>query len=115
MSRPISKEKVKKSIAGSGGLFLEIAKKSGYSRFSVAELIKNDQELLALVASEEAEIDDIAENNIIKKIRKGDDSNSRWWLTRRRREKFGDNIDMTTGGEKLKIVIEHVRSTSENP
>lgn len=114
MPRQISKEKVKKAIIGSGGLFTEIAKKSGYHREAISILIRSDPELLALVASEEAEIDDIAENNIIKKIRKGDDSNSRWWLTRRRREKFGDNIDMTTGGEKLKIVIEHVRSTPQD-
>jgi hypothetical protein len=56
---------------------------------------------MAMVRDEEETIDDTAESTVIKKIIEGDEQSAKWWLARRRRKVFGDNLDLTTKGEAL--------------
>lgn len=106
--RALSRRKIKDAIPNSGGVIARVAKKCGYSWVGVRDFIARDEELSAMMKDEEETIDDAAESTLIAKIFEGDESVARWWLARRRRNKFGDNIDVTSGGEQLKVLVEYV-------
>ena len=110
----LSRAKIKAAIPESGGLIARIAKASGYSWGATRDFIAADPELAEMVRDEEERIDDMAESAIIKRISEGDEGSAKWWLSRRRRSKFGDSVDVTSGGEPLKIVVEYARDKN-NP
>jgi hypothetical protein len=117
MTRPkISYAKVKAAIPNSGGVITLIAKRAGYSWGAVREFIKNNPELEQMLRDEEDTIDDMAESTLIKSIRNGDEATARWWLTRRRRNRYGDNIDLTTAGKAFNIIqiVEHKDDDNSN-
>ena len=103
--RPISYARIKKSIPGSMGIIARVQKKSGYKDWkTVADFIKSHPDLLQMMESEESVVDDIAEDTLVKKMVDGDEQTARWWLARRRRQKYGDSVDITTKGESIQIV-----------
>ncbi len=56
---------------------------------------------------DEAEtVNDVAELTIVEKIKGGDENSAKWWLARTRRTKFGDSVDITSGGHPIKIDVE---------
>ena len=115
MTRPrIARAKIKAAIPESGGLIARIAKAAGYSWGATRDFIAADPELAEMVRDEEEKIDDMAESAIIKRISEGDEGSAKWWLSRRRRAKFGDSVDVTSGGEPLKILVEYARDKN-NP
>lgn len=59
-----------------------------------------------MMQDESETINDIAEMTIIDRIKRGDENNARWWLARTRRAKFGDSVDITSGGQAIKIDVE---------
>ena len=105
-NKKLSRAKIKAAIPNSGGLIAAIAKRSGYSWGAVRDFIQADDELKAMVQDEEETIDDMAESTVITKIKDGDEASARWWLARRRRGKFGDNVDVTSGGKAIEIVLQ---------
>lgn len=93
MPRPrINRNRVKRAIKDSGGVISVIAERTGYSWMRVREFILADQELAEMLRNEEEATNDIAESNVIAAIKKGDLQASRWWLSLRRRERFGVHI-----------------------
>lgn len=103
----LSRAKVKKAIKDSGGVIAAIARKVGASWLAVRDFIRNDEELSTLLRDEEETIDDIAEAAVITEIRKGDTHSAKWWLARRRRNKYGDNVQVENiGGVTVRIVDE---------
>lgn len=101
----LNRKKITAAIPGSGGLVAVIAKRCGYSWGAVRDFIRGDEELTAMVKDEEETIDDMAESTVISKIKDGDEASARWWLARRRRNRYGDNVDVTSGGEKIPPLI----------
>lgn len=97
----LSRKKILNAIPGSGGIIQRVAMKAGYSWGAVNEYIKADPLLVAMMEHEEETINDLAENTIIKKIADGDEASAKWWLARRRRQRFGDNVDVTSGGKSF--------------
>lgn len=104
-NRKLSRVKIKDAIPNTGGLIAAICKKTGYSWGAVRDFIARDEELTAMLKDEQDTIDDMAESTMIKAIRDGDKSAAQWWLSRRRRGQFGDNVDITTQGQKVKGYI----------
>lgn len=102
-----SRAKIKAAIANSGGIIERVAKKAELSWATTRDYLRNDPELSAMMEAEAERINDAAENTIISKIMEGDDASAKWWLARTRRAKFGDNVDVTSGGQALKIVVEY--------
>jgi phage terminase large subunit len=88
----VNRERIKKAIPGSGGLIAVIAESCKYSWATVRDFIRNDPELALMLRDEEEKIDDAAEKTVINKILSGDEQSAKWWLARRRRSKFGDNL-----------------------
>ena len=108
----LNRRKITAAIPGSGGLVAVIAKRCGYSWGAVRDFIRADEELTAMVKDEEETIDDMAESTVISKIKDGDEASARWWLARRRRNRYGDNVDVTSGGERLEILVKYA---TDNP
>jgi hypothetical protein len=107
MSSKTSRRKIKNAIPNSGGIISMIAQRAGYAWNTVRQFINNDPELLRMVLDEEEGIDDLAESAMIVAIREHDRSAAQWWLARRRKHKFGDALDVTSGNEPLKVIIEY--------
>jgi len=105
--RRISRAKLKAAITNSGGIITQVCKASGYTWAAVRDFIQADPELAQMLADEEARIDDLAEAQVIKAISEGDMQTARWWLARRRRQRYGDQVDITNRGEvTLRVVYE---------
>jgi hypothetical protein len=102
--RKLSRSKIRAAIPSSGGLIAVIAKRAGYSWGAVRDFIKADPELSAMIQDEEETIDDMAESTVIGKIKDGDEASARWWLARRRRNRYGDSVDVTSGGAPVRLV-----------
>jgi len=100
----ISNAKIKAAIPGSGGVIARICKVSGYSWAATRDFIAADPVLAEMLRDEEETVDDMAEATVIQKIRDGDEASARWWLARRRRARFGDNVDVTSDGKAISIV-----------
>jgi hypothetical protein len=100
----ISRAKIKAAIPNSGGIIARIAKTAGYSWGAVRDYIEADPELLQMVRDEEDIVDDVAETVLISKIQSGDESTARWWLARRRRNRYGDNLDLTSKNKPIQII-----------
>jgi len=103
----IQRKRIITAIENSGGLIARVAKTAGYTWGAVRDFIQADPELSKLMQEEAERVNDAAENTIISKIMEGDDAAARWWLARTRRAKFGDNVDVTSGGGALEIVVKY--------
>lgn len=111
-SKIISRRKIAQAIPGSGGIIKYIAQKAGYaSRMRVKAAIDNDPELLALFSDERDTVTDMAEAQIVKRIRDGDIDIIKWYLARTS-PRYKDKQDVTSGGEKLQITV---RYADDNP
>ncbi len=104
--KKVSRAKIKNAIPGSGGIVMIVARKTGYSWGAVREAIRADEELSRMMQEESETVNDFAELTIIEKIKNGDENSAKWWLARTRRAKFGDNVDVTSGGQPIKIDVE---------
>ena len=103
--RRISYERIKKAIPGSGGIVLRVMKKAKYNNWlAVRDFIQANPDLVEMMRSEEETLDDFAENNLGNEINQGNIEVSKWWLSRRRRNRYGESVDVTSGGEKIQIV-----------
>jgi hypothetical protein len=106
MPRPkVSRNRIKRAIPGSGGIISRIAQATGYSWITIRDRIEKDEELSRLFREEEEKVDDLAESVLIRRIQDGDEATARWWLARRRRSRYGDNVDLTSAGGALVIRV----------
>ncbi|GAP10604.1 hypothetical protein BECAL_01777 [Bellilinea caldifistulae] len=83
-----------------------VARKAGYSWGAVRDAIRADEELSRMMQDESETVNDVAELTIVEKIKGGDENSAKWWLARTRRTKFGDSVDITSGGQPIKIEVE---------
>ncbi len=83
-----------------------VARKAGYSWGAVRDAIRADEELSRMMQDEAETVNDFAELTIVEKIKDGDENSAKWWLARTRRAKFGDSMDITSGGQPIKIDVE---------
>ena len=94
-----------KAIPGTGGIISTIAKRVGCDWWTVKRAIERYPSVKEAYDAECETVNDLAESTLIKAIRDGDVASAKWWLTKKRKRVFGDAVDITTGGEKLHIVI----------
>lgn len=112
-STRVSKRKLAAAIPGSGGIIAAISRRTGYSWITCKRHIEADDKLRQLLEDEEASIDDMAEFAIIASIKDGNTQDAKWWLARRRRERFGDNVDVTSGGDRITFTVRPVKTSAE--
>jgi hypothetical protein len=74
------------AIPGTGGVVSALAEKVGCAWHTAKKYIDNYATVRAAWEAERSRITDIAENNIIKALKAGDLSMSKWWLQVMREE-----------------------------
>lgn len=84
-----------KAMPGSGGIIAVIAKRVGCDWHTADKYIREFPTVRQAYEDECAGIDDLAESTVIKAIRDGDISTAKWWLEKRRRDRFGQTLEMT--------------------
>jgi hypothetical protein len=92
------------AIPGSGGIISTIAKRVGCDWDTAKKYLTEMPTVNQAWENEKERVDDMAESTLIKSIQEGNTQDAKWWLARVRREKFGDNVDVTTAGQPLTIV-----------
>lgn len=102
MSRKPTKTAVKKAIYNSGGIIDEIARRLGVSWATARSYINKWEDVKELYDVENERLLDLAEETIVKSIKKGDTQDAKWLLSRKGKVRgYGDNVDITSGNEKL--------------
>jgi hypothetical protein len=87
------------AIPGTGGIWLEIAERVPCSRETAKRRVMENDELRALWEQERAAVGDRCERTLFEAMTKDKDLGSiKWYLSRIRREEYGDALDLGVGG-----------------
>jgi hypothetical protein len=93
------------AIPGTGGIVVRIAQKVGCDWNTAKKYITEFATVRAAYEQEKHAMDDLAENTVLQAIKDGDVNTAKWWLRVKRRDEFGDNLDVTSGGKDLVIKV----------
>ena len=105
MADHYSAKKFIQAIPGSGGVISTIAKRVGCDWHTAKKYVTEYATVKNAYDNECETVDDKAESNIIESINDGNIGDSKWWLTRKRRNEFGDNLDITSGGDNITVTL----------
>jgi hypothetical protein len=95
------------AIKGSGGIISTIAKRIGCDWHTAAKWIAEYPTVGKAYQDECERVNDMAVGILLKSIEGGNTQDAKWWLARKRKQEFGDAVDVTSAGEALKIVVEY--------
>ena len=88
-----------KEIPGTGGIISTIAARVGCAWNTAKKYIEEHPTVQQAYKDECERVDDAAESVVMEAIKNKDVGTSKWWLSRKRRETFGDalrlNLDFT--------------------
>lgn len=102
----ISEERILKAIKGSAGIMSTIAERLGENVKEVERVINYNPKLMDAYESEKSKIVDFAEVNIIKAIKENDLGTTKWYLSKKARNRgYGDHVtveNVNTEGLKTK-------------
>lgn len=82
------------AIPGTGGIISALARKVGCAWHTAQKYIDSYPTVKQAYENECAGIDDLAETTVIKAIKGGDLGAAKWWLEKRRRDKFSDRLEV---------------------
>lgn len=100
------KEQVLEAIDGSGGIVSAVAQRLGCDWNTAKKYIERWKETRAAFDAERERVLDLAETTLVRSIRDGDVGAAKWYLSRLGRHRgYGDAVDVTSGGEPLRIVL----------
>lgn len=103
------------AIPGTGGIIVTIARRVGCDWHTAKKYIEQFPTIRQAYEDECASIDDMAETKVIQAIKDGDAGMAKWWLEKRRRDKFGPSIEVTgKGGSDLFPITELVAIFAQN-
>ena len=92
------------AIPGSGGIKSAIAKRLGVHRHTVDRYLAIWPTFKMAYLDECESVCDMGESRIIQMMNDGDRAAIMWYLARKRRKEFGENLDLTSDGQSLQIV-----------
>lgn len=115
MGKPLYKvEQFIKAIPGTGGIISSIAKRVGCDWYTARKYIEKYPSVKQAYENECSAIDDLAVSTVLRAIQDGDLATAKWWLSKKRPAEFGDKIDLTSGNEPIKIIIDTNEILSRN-
>ena len=91
------------AIPGTAGIIDSIAKKVGCDWHTAKKYIEEYSSIKEAYNDEVERVSDLAATVVIKAIRDGDIPTAKWYLTKKRKDEFGDAVDVTSGGKPLII------------
>lgn len=101
------------AIPGSGGIVATIAKRIGCDWHTARRYIDDYPTIRQAYEDECETVTDLAESTLIKSMQEGDAGTAKWWLSRKRRDKFADNLEVT-GAAGGPIVIKVIYGDDES-
>lgn len=98
------------AIPGTGGIIAAIAKRVGCDWHTAKKYVETLPTVKQAYEDECSNIDDMAESTVIKAIRDGDVGTAKWWLEKRRRDRFANNVEVTGpgGGPVTLAIVERI-------
>lgn len=96
------------AIKGSGAIVSTIADRVGCSWETAKKWvtdIENHPKVVEAFISEEQRMIDLARVTILTSIKGGNTQDAKWYLARKCRHEFGDNLDVTSGNEPVKFTV----------
>ena len=113
--RGYTRQQVLAAIKESGGIVSVVARKLQCDWNTARKYIDRWAETRAAFQAERESVLDLAEAAVVRAIKEGDVGTAKWVLSRLGRHRgWGDNVDVTTGGEKLPIIIIREPNESED-
>ncbi len=101
------------AITGSGGIITTIAERVGCTWNTAQRWIKEYPTVAQAYQDECERINDMAQSILMKSIKDGNTQDAKWWLSRKRKQEFGDAVEVNGGGEViLKVVYESKKNGS---
>ena len=82
------------AISGTGGIITAIARKVGCSWHTAQKYIDTYPTIRQAYEDECSGVDDLAESTVIRAIKDGDVGAAKWWLEKRRRDRFANTLDV---------------------
>lgn len=114
MGKQFTQEQFRKAIPGSGGIYATIAKRVGCAWHTAQKYINDSPVLLQMYEDEASTIDDLAESVVIKAMQRNDVTAAKWWLERRRRQKFATRVETELSGKDgAAVQVEHTHKLAE--
>lgn len=107
-NRKYSERRFLEAIDGSGAIISTIADRVGCSWETAKKWVtdaENHPKLVELYTTEEQRMNDLARATILTSIKNGNTQDAKWWLARKARQEFGDNIDVTSGNDPIKFTV----------
>lgn len=95
------------NIPGSGGIIATIANRVGCTWHTAKKYITEMPTVAAAYADEIETVNDVAESTLIRAIKDGDVASAKWWLTKKRKEQFGEALDLTSAGNEIVFRVVH--------
>jgi hypothetical protein len=98
-------EQFVKAIKNSGGIITTIAARVGCDWNTARKWITTHPTIQAAYQNECETVSDVAQSILMTSIKDGNTQDAKWWLARKRRAEFGDNLDVTSDGKTLPTSI----------
>jgi hypothetical protein len=93
------------AIPGTGGIVSVLARRIGCDWWTAKRYITKYPTVKAAYEAECETVTDLAESVLVESIKEGNTQDAKWWLSRIRRDKFGDNLDITSGGDNITVTL----------
>ena len=93
------------AIPGTGGIIDTIRKRVGCDWHTAKKYITGFATVNEAYQDECERVSDMAHSVVINAINEGDIATAKWYLSKKRKEEFGDAVDITTGNEPIRFII----------
>ncbi len=93
-----------KKIPGTGGIISTISERVGCDWHTAKKYITDYPTVKQAYEDECERVNDLAQSTVLKSIKDGNTADAKWWLARKRKQEFGEALDITTGG--MPIVVD---------
>ena len=93
-----------KAIPGTGGIVATIAKRVGCDWHTAKKYITDYPTVQQAYQDECESVNDMVVGTILQAIKDGDVASAKWWASRKRKQEFGDAVDITSGGLPITVV-----------
>ena len=97
------------AMPGSGGIIATIAKRVGCEWHTAKKYITEYPTVARAYEAECETVSDMAESVLIKSIQEGNTQDAKWWLARKRADRFIERHELTGADSgPIKLVVEYV-------
>jgi hypothetical protein len=107
-------EQFVKAIKNSGGIITTIAARVGCDWNTARKWITTHPTIQAAYQNECETVSDVAQSILMTSIKDGNTQDAKWWLARKRRGEFGDNLAIITDDKPLTIILRWMDDDSKD-